>query len=49
LTVTDEWNNLKEELKGWKQFLAFTKLLINFPSNNCRHCDDVGENKYRTW
>jgi hypothetical protein len=28
LTVVDEWDNLKEELKGSKQFLWLTKHLI---------------------
>jgi hypothetical protein len=29
LTVTDEWEDLKKELNGIKQFLRLTKYLIN--------------------
>jgi hypothetical protein len=28
LTVVDEWNNLKDELKGFTQFMWLTKHLI---------------------
>ena len=29
LTVTEEWNNLKDQLKGLSSFLALTKHLTN--------------------